>query len=193
VAVTLGSQAALEEATAAAIRAQLGYTVAQCRRTFDAQPYPVCGKVFVAVWGDGRRGNGERRPNLDMVFAVNVTLTVRAEQPFDRWVGQRDDMEARLNAIVACVHADATDFRIANAANDLAGFRRSGDTSRAATAAVGFCEGLCWEGTEAVQRCYADWFHADPESPAAAERNMGFAQTARFGRARRLRAALTAG
>lgn len=186
-------QAALYAAVIDALRTKLGYSTATCGRGHLGQPPPRAGSVYAAVWGDGRRGNGDRRPNLDMVFGVNVTVTVRAEQPFDRWDRHEDELEARLNAVAAYVNADATDYRIANAANVLAGFRRSGDTSRASAAPVGFCEGLAFEGFDPVREAGPDWFHADAQNPQAAERNLGFAQTARFGRARRVQAALTAG
>jgi hypothetical protein len=176
-------QAALEAAVLAALHGRLGYTTATAGRAFDGQPPPRCGKVFAAVWSDGRRGSNSGE-SLHESFSVNVTLTVRCEQPFDRWLTHRDDLETRLNKIRAYVHGDRWDFRISNAANALCGYRNAGDHTTDQPA--GFLGSLMFLGYDPIREVGADWFHADPTDARAAEKNMGFAQTARFGNAERV-------
>lgn len=179
-------QAALEAAVAAAIIASTppnslaAYTRATCSRTFDAQPPPACGQVFVAVWFDGRR-TSEGRTALNETFGVNVTVTMRVHQPYDRLVQHRDDLEVRANAIRALLHADNYDYRISRAANVLAGFDQTPSQR------VGFCESLTFEGMDAVQLVGGNWFHAPPD-----KLEVGLAQTLRFGKARRIQNTITA-
>jgi len=178
--MALQPQAALETAVRNAIRTSLEYPDAQCQRTHAGMPHPRAGNVFVSVWYDGQR-DSEMRTCLNEVFGVYVTVTVRAVQPFDRWVIHRDDLEARLNAIKALLHADSYNFAISRAAAVLAEFDGTGQ-------AVGFREALWFRGFDAVQEVGPDWFSASIDGPNVP---VGLAQRARFGGARRVQALAT--
>lgn len=169
-------QAALEQAVVDLLRAQLSLAERDCARTFDDRPHPRAGGVFYAVWsGGGHEAGRGLGTSLDRLFEVNLTITVRCSLPFDRWLEHRDDLESRLDAVVARVNADRTTFAIVNQANTLAGYRPS---NPAGPRTVGFCEGLRWERTEDVQEVGPDWFGAH------GAKSQGLAQTARFGHAR---------
>lgn len=181
----LEPQAALEQAVLEAIGAQLSYSAEQSGRTFDGRPPARAGGVWVAVWGTGRRTPGKAMGTaLDQVLDVMVTVSIRLSLPFDRWVRHRDDLEARLNAIIAVVNRDRRDFSIARAANVLAGYRTA---SQVGASTVGFCEGLRWEETQAGREVGGEWFAAGGQG-----NKQGWAQTARFGGARHLQASATA-
>jgi hypothetical protein len=174
----LQPQQALETAVVnAVIAADLGYTALNgtIGRTFDDRPPPSCGEVYVAVWSDNSR-ESTARTCLDERFQLCVTITLRASKtPFDRRVQVRDDLELRMNQIRALVHGDSWNFGITNAANALADF---GDSP---TKRPRFAEALAFLGLDAIREVDASWFHARPSDQPA-----GVAQTARFGRSRRL-------
>jgi hypothetical protein len=179
-------QAALEQAVVNALVASLGYVegkdVARC---FDGRPHPKAGERWVSVWSDGRRESNSRSC-LDEVVGVNVTLTGRlSAAPFDRWVTVRDDVEARLNRIRALVFLDTWNHGIINAAAALADLEASNQS--APTKRVGYREALAFLGYDAWQEVGPDWFHA------SGDKVCGVAQTARFGRARRIQAMATMG
>ncbi len=186
--MSLEPQAALEAAVAGAIiAADLGYDATTCGRCFDGMPPPRSGLSFVAVWAGGRRTTGKGRLTaLDQYMGVSVTVTIRTVQPFDRKVKHRDELEARMNAIVALVHRDSLDFSIRNAANVLAGYRNP--ASNVFDAPVGFCEALGWESTEDVRTVDGSWFWAG----ANPSKESGITQTAHFRGARHIQYHMTA-
>lgn len=185
----LQPQAALETAVVNAILAadlSGGYTSATVKRTWNGEPDARAGNVFVSVWSGGsRQPDRAKRTALDERFSLAVTITVRCSRPRDQWVIHRDDIECRLNAIRALIQQDALSNTILNAANVLAGYRNAG-SSPPYTSPVGFCEALCWEGTDDVQEANSSWFSAK------ADKGEALHQTARFGQARRIQAIATA-
>lgn len=177
----LDPQAALEQACVNAIKTSLSYAAKDCQRCFDGQPPPLCGPVFCSVWHDNSRTCNSRGDALDEQFGVYVTLTIRTVQPYDRLVQHRDDMERRMNAIRALIHKDSLNFSISNAAAVLA------DLDSGASRPIGFREGLAFERFDAIQLVGGSWFRADPSSTEC-----GLAQTARFGKSRRVQRTATA-
>ena len=182
--MALEPQAALETAVRDAIRTTLGVSRAMCDRMFDGRPPPSCGPIFVAVWSGGRRSQGKAgRTALDQMFTVAVTITARINRPFDRQVIHRDEIEKRMNAIVALIHLDTWNQSVINASNTLAAYRAS---NPGGILPVGFSEALAWESTEDVRQVDGSWFMAEPEKLA------GIAQTAHFAKARHIQAIATA-
>jgi hypothetical protein len=183
--VTLEPQDALERAVCDAILAGGApgggeYPQSQVKQMFDGQPEPRMGQRFISVWHDGRR-RSEMRTCLNEVFEVHVTLTVRCTQPFDRWLIHRQDMERRLNAIAALIHADSLDFRISRAASRLAGYDGPGQP-------VGFREALAFDGFDPIEVQGPSWFAAEAEASRVDE---GLSQRARFRMSRRVQALAT--
>jgi hypothetical protein len=183
----LQPQAALETAVRDAIRVQLGYNVQNCDRTFDDTPHPRAGMFFVAVWSPGGRTNGKgRRVALDQIHNVKVTVFARINRPFDRLVQHRDEVEARMNAIVALVHRDSLDHALIAAANVLAGYRPAYTvTPPEPTHPVGFVEALAWERTEDIEL-------VGGEALGLTGKEAALSQTASFGSARRVQSQGTA-
>jgi hypothetical protein len=184
--MSLGEQAALETAVMNAIRAQLGYSNAQCARTPMGQPEPRCGNVFVSVWSHGGIG-AKSKMYYEAIFGVSVTVTIRFTQPWDRWVQHYDDLSQRVHAIHILIHTDIYNYSICRQADLLANFRPSGvpDLVRPA----GFVEALWFQGADDRQTQGPDWFHANIESPGKTD--VGVSQELRFGGARRVQALAT--
>ena len=181
----LEPQAALETAVVNAVLAGgLGYLAPQVVRTFDGRPPPSCGPIFLAVWSGGGRRRGNSSDGLDQYFGVNVTLTLRTVQPFDRSIRHRDDVENRLNDVVALVHQDRYAHSIILAANAMAGYRQASVVDP--TKHVGFCQALGWAGTDDCREVGGEWFLSQSAKHA------GVTQTAHFDGARRTQYALTA-
>lgn len=176
---TLQPQAALEQAAVDAIRATLGYTADQCGRCFDGRPPPRCGAVYASVWSDGAVSS-KSRVSLDQTRGIRVTVTRRLNLPFDRWLEHRDEVDARLQAIVALIQRDSLNFAITNAANVLANYG-PGNTTR-----VTFAEALAYDRTEPWREVGGEWFWAGTAKDA------GIAQTALFGKSRSIQAQGTA-
>ena len=181
--MALEPQAALEQAVLAAIQAApLGgftWTSYNSGRTFDGEPPPRCGNYWLSIWSRGDR-TSEAKTSLNEMFKVFATLTIRATQPYDRLLAHRDDLEAKLNRISALIHQDVWSYTVSRAADTLASLDGSGQP-------VGYREGLMFEGYDPVELKGGAWFHADP-----AKTEVGLAQTARFGKCRRVRAVVTA-
>ncbi len=179
--MSLQPQAALEAATAAAIRSGLGYTTRTCARMLNGQPPPLAPLAFVAVWHDGSRQQTSTRTSLDEAQGVYVTVTVLTVQPFDRWLVHRDDLERRLNAIRELIHNNVYDYYLSRAAGVLAGYDQNPSQP------IGFREALAYLGFDRVEEHGPDWLNAAPDSGKTS-----LSQTVRFGRSRRIQATLTA-
>ncbi len=174
---------ALETAVRNAIRTSLAYQDSFCDCTFDGQPPPRCGPIYVSVWSDGATQPGPSVSTcLDEYHSVFITVTVRTVQPFDRLILHRRDLEQRINAIRALIARDRRDFSICNAANLLASYRSSGAPD--SVHQPGFCESLLYQGKDRVEIKGPDWTHGDIEK--ATNRDCALAQTVRFGRCRRI-------
>lgn len=164
------------------IRSVCAYTERDCELTFDGQPHPRCGKVFVAIH-KGRRNasnKGTNRTALDQEHEVHVTVTMRVNEPFDRLgtdllLKASDGMQERVDAIVAAVHRDAYDYVVSGVANTALGDAGGG------AAPIGFRIGLAYvdDGPERIEG--GRWFHADPQANEA-----GIVTVIRFGGARRI-------
>lgn len=179
----LPPQAALETAVLNAIRTAIpSYVARNSGRQKGPRPPASAptGELWLSVWHDGSLPASPRGA-LDLVHGVNVTLSVRVHLPPDRDVAHRDELHARVAAVVALVHKDHRDFSIVNAAAVLADF----DTGP--TKPIGWREGLHFAGVDPVQEVGGEWYGADPAEPLAA-----LAQTARFTGARRIQATGTA-
>jgi hypothetical protein len=185
----LEAQAALEQAVVDLLRATppvgLGLRRAECERMYDGQPPPAAGDFFASVWYDGQRGTTSQRTNLDEIFGVYVTLTVRFTLTPDRWVKHRDFLEKRANQVKALLAKDARDYRVVRAAARLAGLRNpgSGDFGRP----PGWTLGLVFMGFDALAPVGADWFSAESR-----DAHIGAYQRIRFGQAQRIQAVATA-
>ena len=184
----LEPQAALEQAVVNLLTAGpspgpgLGLPAAQVRRTWDGQPWPGAGKVWYSVWSDGGRRGDRQQTKLYDGFGLAVTVTVRCELSFDRWLAHRDDLERRLNAVTDFLAKDAWTYFVKNAAGALAGLDGAGQP-------VGFRSGLRFDGRGPVQPKGADWVHADPEEGQGLA--LALAQTVNFGGVHRVRALAT--
>lgn len=164
-------QEALEKAVVASIQNDLGWTGASSfvARTFDGEPHPRCGQIFVSVWSDNSQGS-HSRDMLERDFKVFVTVTVRLSFPPDRWIEHRDDLSDRTERIIGLIHKDLSAYAVSNAA---AVFYTPDDAGH-------FIEALGFVGADAIKTVGPDWFKAVPESGQC-----GIAQTLRFGGNRR--------
>jgi len=163
-------QESLELAVVAAIQNDLGWTGAAnfVARTFDGEPPPRMGHLFVAVWSDNSQGT-HSRDFLERDFKVFVTVTLRCSFPFDRWIEHRDDLNDRVERIIGLIHKDLSAHSITNAAEVF----YSPDDDH-------FIEALGFVGADAIRVVGAEWFKVEPSSG-----QIGIAQTLRFGGNRR--------
>lgn len=174
-------QKALETAVLNLLRNRMGLLPADSGRSYKGQPPPRAGNWYVSVHHDGGRKAGPSRKTAhDVVYSVSVTVTRRFVQPFDRIVEHYDELEEKVEAIAAAVGADVRDFRVCNAANEIAGYRDAGTPD--GTHVVGFCEPLVYDGTDDVIEQGPDWWHAELDK--ATYRECGLSQRVRFSGAR---------
>jgi hypothetical protein len=186
----LEPQAALEQAVVNFLRrsatstpyAGLAYKASECDRTYDAQPPPAVGDVFVSVWSPlGRHGVVKHTSGVEEPYTVMVTISLRATLPFDRWLRHRDDVERRANRVIDLIAPDALDYRVTREAAALAGFEQGASL----TAPIGWVEALNYEDMGDVEEVGPSWFQAETESEPGMP--VGFALTVRFGGNRRVR------
>lgn len=171
--MSLEPQAAIESAVLRSIRSIPGgrFTTKNSDRMYNGEPPPASGPFFVAVWsGGGRQSTSDT--SLTEVFRLAVTVTIRAEKPWDRWLAMRDELERMLNLVRAVVHVDCLNNKIQREASAL--MAADGTDQR-----VGFRDRLMLEGFDDAQHVGCDWFKADPENSGPGD--AGLAQTARFG------------
>jgi hypothetical protein len=185
VAKVLEAQAALEAAVLETIRGLTyqgtRYNEANCDRTFDDRPHPrALGPVWVSVWDDNSVKAGELT-HLKEEVDVRVTITLRHQLPFDRWVEERDQLSDRMGQVVAAIARDSWNYVITNRANTLAGF---GDGQ---TKDIGYRKPLHFENSDGIQPVTADWFHGEPPGDGGGEDQVGIMQTAYFTGATRYR------
>jgi len=178
-------QEALEEAVLRTIRAIPGefrYGTDNSGTTFDAEPPPACGDVWLSVWSDSAR-RSQSKTCLDEVFGVRVTLTLRGSHlPWDNWLRLRRELERRLNRVRASLHRDCYDSCVGRLASALLAADGTGQK-------VGFRDHLQFERAEGCRRVGPDWFKADLERVGAGD--SGVAQTLSFGGLRLIQALAT--
>jgi hypothetical protein len=173
------SRRALHLATRDLIRSQLGYTAAQADVTFDGQPPPRCGKIFVGVHRGAR--DSSLRTGQEIAYQMQITLTGRVEVPYDR-IGT-DLMEKammgldeRSDAIIDLIHEDASHKLLAAINAYIVQAHNQG------TAQQEFTEPPSFLGDDGGRMVGGPWFHAAPEAI-----EMGVALTLRFGKALRIK------
>lgn len=145
-----------------------------CGRTFDAQPPPACGKLWISVWSDGSR-KSQSKTSLDELYGFSVTITLRAVKPWDRWLDMRDHLEYLHNLIRARLHRDCYNNELLRLASALMGADGPGQK-------VGFREVNLLDRLEGVQVAGPQWFQASLEHPSAGD--AGAYQTAHYSGAR---------
>jgi len=170
-------QNALNRAVRDEIRGTLAYPAASCELTFDGRPTPRSGKVFVGVHRGERRSL--HRECLEEDLGVAVTLTMRINEPPDRWgpdlIGKVEaGLDDRADQLRVCVHRDCKDYRIIRAANKLLGAGTDGYSG-----INGFVEPLSFQQIDQPRIVGAGWFLAKPEAV-----ELGLAVTLRFGGAK---------
>lgn len=156
-------------------------SVPNAGRTFDGEPPPGCGPLWISVWSGGDR-KSQSKTALDQVFGVSVTVTLRAVLPLDNWVVLRDRAERLHCLILAAIHRDCLNNTILREASALLAADGTGQK-------VGFREALMFQGLERCQRVGPDWFSADVERSTPAD--AGVAQTANYHGAKLLQALAT--
>lgn len=134
-----------------------------CDVTFDGRPHPGCGKLFFAVH------HGRRQNNLltgdESSFGVNVTISARANEPFDRigthLIDWADGVMAWANRVWSCIFANqwgSSPLGVMNLANTYLPGWSTSDT-------YGWTEALYPVLINEAQPVRADWFSASEEQP----------------------------
>lgn len=152
----------------------------ECEVMFDGRPPPRAGKKFVSVHRGGRR-NTARNNTLDELYYVDVTLTLRVNEPFDKLGANLlelattglDDIGDQIRAIIHMNEPirSAANTYIENAANAW--------PVPPAQVYV-FSEPLRYLDEDLPQEVGAYWFSATPEQDGF----LGVALTMHFGEAR---------
>lgn len=140
----------------------LGLANENCDVTFDGRPNPNCGKIFVAVH-HGRRNN-QLLTGDESMFGVDVTISARANEPFDRigpnlvdWAYGVMAWGDKVWAVIFGNQWGNSPLGIMNRANQYL-IPASGDSIP--DDAYGWTEALYPTGMSQAEAVRADWFSA---------------------------------
>lgn len=176
------SRRSLMLATRDLIRSGLNYADRECDVTFDGQPPPRAGKVFVAIHRGGRRSTA--RDSIDELYELIVTITLRVNEPYDRLGTDllekaAQGMDDRGDALRAFLHMN---YDVMNRANTLL-ITAANITKppQGSPNVYGFSEPLGFVSDDIPRLVAGNWFHAASEAV-----EVGIVQNLTFGGARRL-------